>query len=212
MAIKMGQDGGGTSVLAERAASEGPRSTRAREVTPFPPVTRWGKRWVSEKGARSEAQPSHPTMRRGEWKKACSSVYQVVLVVAVLSFVACAGPEPMLRSNAKYQLQGREASKLDVALCQKKAEAAGLKPGTDRSSNVRSGAMIGFVGGAAVGASGGIVGGLPGVAIGSAVGAGLGLIIGSVGGAYKPLEPDPPYADAVVRCLIEKGYDVSGWQ
>jgi hypothetical protein len=151
-------------------------------------------------------------MRRGEWKKACSSVYQVVLAVAVLSFVACAGPEPMLRSNAKYQLQGREASKLDVALCQKKAEAAGLKPGTDRSSNVRSDAMIGFVNGAAVGASDGIVGGLPGVAIGSAVGAGLGLIIGSVGGAYKPLEPDPPYADAVVRCLIEKGYDVSGWQ
>ena len=40
----------------------------------------------------------------------------------------------------------------------------------------------------------------------------LGVIIGSVGGAYKPIEPDPPYADAVVRCLIEKGYDVSGWQ
>ena len=50
------------------------------------------------------------------------------------------------------------------------------------------------------------------VTIGAAAGAGLGLIIGLVGGAYKPLEPDPPYADAVVRCLIEKGYEVSGWQ
>ena len=38
------------------------------------------------------------------------------------------------------------------------------------------------------------------------------MIIGIVGGAYKPLEPDPPYADMVVRCLIEKGYDVTGWE
>jgi hypothetical protein len=136
----------------------------------------------------------------------------IVVSGVILCLVACAGPEPMLRANAKLQLQGREAAKLDVAACEKKAEAAGLKPGTDRGSNVRAGAMIGFVGGAAVGAASGTIGGLPGVAIGSAVGAGIGLILGSVGGAYKPLEPDPPYADAVVRCLIEKGYDVSGWQ
>ena len=171
--------------------------------------------------ARSEAQPSHPTMRRrypsrdwrGEWKKACTSVYQIVLAVAVLSFVACAGPEPLLRSNAKYQLQGREAANLDVAMCQKKADEAGLKPGTGaRSGNVAAGAVLGLLTGAGIGASSGLIGGVPGVAIGAAVGGALGVIIGSVGGAYRPLEPDPPYADAVVRCLIEKGYDVSGWQ
>jgi hypothetical protein len=171
--------------------------------------------------ARSEAQPSHPTRRRrhlsrdcgGTWKKVCISVYQVVLAVTVLSLVACAGPEPLLRSNAKLQLQGREAAKLDVAACQQKADAAGLKPGTGhRSGNVAAGAGLGLIGGAAVGASSGTIGGLTGVAIGAAVGGALGVIIGSVGGAYRPLEPDPPYADAVVRCLIEKGYDVSGWQ
>jgi hypothetical protein len=43
MAVRMGRDGGETSVLAERARSEGARSTRALEVTPFHPVTRWGK-------------------------------------------------------------------------------------------------------------------------------------------------------------------------
>jgi phage tail tape-measure protein len=119
----------------------------------------------------------------------------------------------MLRSNAKLLLQGREAAKLDVALCQQKVEAAGLKPGTgSRSSNVAAGAGLGLVSGAAVGASSGLIGGVPGVTIGAAVGGALGVIIGSVGGAYRPLEPDPPYADAVVRCLIEKGYDVSGWQ
>ena len=130
-----------------------------------------------------------------------------------MSLLACAGPEPMLRSNAKFQLQGREAAKLDVAVCQQKADAAGLKPGTgNRSDNVATGAGLGLISGAAVGASSGLIGGATGVVIGTAVGGALGVIIGSVGGDYRPLKPDPPYADAVVRCLIEKGYDVSGWQ
>jgi len=137
----------------------------------------------------------------------------VVVMIMCLSLIACAGPEPMLRSNAKFQLQGREAAKLEVAACQQKADAAGLKPGTgNRSGNVAAGAVLGLISGAAVGASSGLIGGVPGVTIGAAVGGVLGVIIGSVGGAYRPLEPDPPYADAVVRCLIEKGYDVSGWQ
>jgi ABC-type dipeptide/oligopeptide/nickel transport system permease subunit len=171
--------------------------------------------------ARSEAQPSHPTMRRrspsrdwvGTWKKVCQSIYQTVLVVTVLSLAACAGPEPLLRSNAKLQLQGREAAKMDVVACQQKAEAAGLKPGTgSRSGNVAAGAGLGLISGAAVGASAGLIGGVAGVTIGAAAGGALGVIIGSVGGAYRPLDPDPPYGDAVVRCLLEKGYDVSGWQ
>ena len=173
--------------------------------------------------ARSEAQPSHI---------ACKSRHEVEeggeendgkdlwvlslmcwIVFVLMSLVACAGPEPMLRSNAKVQLHGREAAKLEVIMCQQKAEAAGLKPGTgSRSGNVAAGAGLGLISGAAVGASSGIIGGVPGVTIGAAVGGALGVIIGSVGGAYRPLEPDPPYADAVVRCLIEKGYDVSGWQ
>ena len=139
--------------------------------------------------------------------------HSVVVLLMCLSLAACAGPEPMLRSNAKFQLQGREAAKLEVIMCQQKAEAAGLKPGTgSRSGNVAAGAGLGLISGAAVGATSGLIGGLPGVTIGAAVGGALGVIIGSVGGAYRPLDPDPPYADAVVRCLIEKGYDVSGWQ
>ena len=137
----------------------------------------------------------------------------MVLVLA-MSLVACAGaPEPLLRSNAKVQLQGREATKLDVAVCQRKAETSGLKPGTEnRSGNMAAGAGLGLISGAAVGATAGLIGGLGGVAIGAAVGGALGVIIGSVGGAYRPLDPDPPYGDAVVRCLIEKGYEVTGWQ
>jgi len=143
------------------------------------------------------------------------SKWQRLIIIAGIAFglIACAGPEPMLRSNAKVQLQGREAAKLDVAACQHKAEASGLKPGTgNRSGNVAAGAGLGLISGAAVGASAGLIGGVAGVTIGAAVGGALGVIIGSVGGAYRPLDPDPPYGDAVVRCLIEKGYDVTGWQ
>ena len=140
-------------------------------------------------------------------------LHGVVIAGLVFSLAACAGPEPMLRSNAKVQLHGREAAKLEVAACQHKAETAGLKPGTgSRSGNVAAGAGLGLISGAAVGASTGLIGGVAGVTIGAAVGGALGVIIGSVGGAYRPLDPDPPYGDAVVRCLIEKGYDVSGWQ
>jgi outer membrane lipoprotein SlyB len=175
-----------------------------------------------ENDARSEAQPSHPTMIRRRdhvcdrvvrWKKIGVSVQHIVAALTIVSFAACAGPEPMLRSNAKLLLEGREAAKLDVAKCQQKVEATGLKPdAVNRSGNVGAGAVLGLVSGAAVGASSGLIGGLPGVTIGAAVGGVLGVIIGSVGGTYRPLDPDPLYADAVVRCLIEKGYDVTGWE
>jgi ABC-type dipeptide/oligopeptide/nickel transport system permease subunit len=150
---------------------------------------------------------------RGAMKKVSRLVYQIVLAVSVLSLAACAGPGPLLKSNAKFQLQGREMAKYEVIICQQKAEAAGLKPGTgSRSGNVAAGAGLGLISGAAVGASTGLIGGVAGVTIGAAAGGALGLIIGSVGGAYRPLDPDPAYADAVVRCLSEKGYEVTGWQ
>jgi hypothetical protein len=130
----------------------------------------------------------------------------------VLSVTACAGPEPLLRSNKHLQLYGKQMAQQDIEACQQKAEDAGLRPGVQRSGNAAAGAGLGLTLGGAVGASAGLIGGATGVAIGAAAGGGLGLIIGLVGGAYKPLQPEPPYADAVVRCLIEKGYEVTGWQ
>src|SRR6185503_816661 len=132
--------------MAIKSSWDSPVGLRARR----PPTV---KRCAVD--ARSEAQPGHPTMRggdrsgggRGAWKKVCLSAYRLILAVSFLSLVACAGsPEPMLRSNAKLQLQGRDAAKLDVADCQKKAEAAGLKPGTsNRSGNVAAGATLGLI-------------------------------------------------------------------
>lgn len=148
------------------------------------------------------------------WGTSRRFVWKSITAVSVFALLSCAGvPEPILRSNAKVQLQGREVSKLDVAMCQQKAEAAGLKPGTgSRSGNMAAGAGLGLIAGAAVGASTGLIGGVTGVTIGAAAGAGLGLLIGVVGGAYKPLEPDEPYANVVLRCLFEKGYEVTGWE
>ena len=151
---------------------------------------------------------------RRSWDTSRRFARKTLIAVIVFSLLSCAGvPEPILRPNAKVQLQGREASKLDVALCQQKAEAAGLKPETgNRAGNMAAGAGLGVIAGAAVGASTGLIGGATGVAIGAAAGAGLGLLIGVVGGAYKPLEPDEPYANMVLRCLFEKGYEVTGWE
>jgi hypothetical protein len=58
MAVEEGWDGGGTSVLAERAASEGPRSTRALEVTPFHPATSWGRSGVGKVTRALEPNPT----------------------------------------------------------------------------------------------------------------------------------------------------------
>ncbi len=131
--------------------------------------------------------------------------------MVVVSLAACAGPEPVLRSNSQLQLYGRESAEVDIAACERRASEAGLKPGVHRSGNAAAGAALGVVGGAAVGASAGIVGGGAGVAIGAAVGGGLGAVLGLLGGAYKPLVPERAYADVVVKCLIEKGYEPAGW-
>lgn len=138
-------------------------------------------------------------------------VRSATLLAFMLSSMSCAGPEPLLRSNKQLQLYGREMAQQETERCQRKAEEAGLEPGVHRSANAASGAVIGATLGAAIGASAGLIGGAAGVTIGAAAGGGLGLILGLVGGAYKPLVPDQPYADAVVRCLIEQGYEVSGW-
>jgi outer membrane lipoprotein SlyB len=137
---------------------------------------------------------------------------RLVWVVLLAAVTACAGPQPILRSNKQLHLYGKQMARQEIESCQKQVEKAGLRPGTNQSANAATGAVLGLTLGGAVGASAGVVGGLPGVAIGAAAGSGLGLVVGLLGGTFKPLEPDPPYADAVTGCLKEKGYEVSGWE
>ncbi|MGA6826849.1 hypothetical protein ACO9S2_04450 [Nitrospira sp. NS4] len=136
----------------------------------------------------------------------------VFLLLVWLLVGACAAPDPLLRSNKHLQLTGREAAKQDITACEEQAERAGLQSGVNRTGSAAKGGVLGTIIGAGSGASAGLIGGLPGVAIGAVVGGGLGLIMGTAGGAYGPTDPDPAYADEVVRCLIAQGYEVSGWQ
>lgn len=137
---------------------------------------------------------------------------RLIAGMLLLTVTACVGPQPILRSNKQLHLHGRQVAQQEIDACQRKAERAGLRPGVHQSANAASGAILGLTLGGAVGASAGIIGGLLGITIGAAAGSALGLVIGSLGGTFKPLEPEPPYAEAVESCLKEKGYEVSGWE
>jgi len=138
--------------------------------------------------------------------------HRFVVYALLMSLGACAEPQPILRSNKQLHLYGRQIAQQEIESCRKQVEKTGLKPGTSQSVNAATGAALGLTLGGAVGASAGVVGGLPGVAIGAAAGSGLGLVVGLLGGTFKPIDPEPPYADAVSRCLREKGYEVNGWE
>lgn len=140
------------------------------------------------------------------------SWHRLVVYAALISLAACSGPQPILRSNKQLHLYGRQMAQQEVESCRKKVETTGLQSGVHQSANAATGAVLGLTLGGAVGASAGVMGGLPGVTIGAAAGSGLGFLVGLLGGTFKPLEPDPPYADAVTSCLKEKGYEVKGWE
>lgn len=133
-------------------------------------------------------------------------------MLLLLAVSACAGPQPTLRSNKQLHMHGRQVAQQEIDFCQRHAERSGLQHGTNQSTNAATGAVLGLTLGGAVGASAGAWGGLVGVAIGAAAGSALGFTVGILGGTFKPLEPDPPYADAVTKCLKDKGYEVSGWE
>lgn len=136
----------------------------------------------------------------------------LLIVFALTSLMACAGPEPVFRSNLQLQLYGKESAEREAAVCAVKAERAGLQHGTNRSGNAGAGAALGVIGGAAVGASAGLVGGPAGIAVGAAAGGAIGGVLGLFAGSYKPLHPQQDYAVFVERCLTQKGYETAGWQ
>ena len=71
-----------------------------------------------------------------------SSASALTILFTVGSLVACAGPEPILRSNTQLQLYGKEAAEREVGICEIKAERAGLQHGTNRSGNAGADGLI----------------------------------------------------------------------
>ena len=143
---------------------------------------------------------------------AAQSWQRLIGIILLLAVPACAGPQPILRSNKQLHLYGKQVAQQEIEFCQRQVERTGLRPGTNQTANAATGAVLGLTLGGAVGASAGVVGGLPGVAIGAAAGSAIGFTVGILGGTFKPLEPDPPYADAVTSCLKNNGYEVRGWE
>src|SRR5215217_7988534 len=81
--------------------------------------------------------------------------HRVIAFALLVALAACAGPEPLLRSNKHLQLYGKQMGQQDIDACQRKAEEAGLHSGVHRSGNVAAGAVLGLAVGGAVGASAG---------------------------------------------------------
>lgn len=144
-------------------------------------------------------------MRTRSWQRCIG-------LVLLLSVASCTGPHPIVRSNKQLHVYGKQVAQQEIEFCQRQVERNELRPGVHQSANAATGAVLGLTLGGAMGASAGIIGGLPGVTIGAAVGSALGLTVGLLGGTFKPLEPEPPYAEAVESCLKDKGYEVSGWE
>lgn len=136
----------------------------------------------------------------------------VISAIMILALVACAGPEPILKSTTYLELHGKDQAEREAAVCGLKAERSGIEHGTNRSGNAGAGATLGLIGGAAVGASAGLIGGPTGIAIGAAAGGAVGTVLGLLAGTYKPLQPRQDYAAFVERCLKDKGYETDGWQ
>ena len=87
--------------------------------------------------------------------------------------VACAGPEPILKSTTHLQLHGKIRRAQGQPLCGLKAERSGLTHGTNRSGNVGAGATLeAHWRGGGGGASAGLVGGPPELLSGAAAGCG----------------------------------------
>ncbi|MCP5291564.1 MAG: hypothetical protein H6938_03350 [Burkholderiales bacterium] len=133
--------------------------------------------------------------------------------IVLLWLSACASTGPVLYPNSHYQSVGREVAEQDIAYCKQMAESAGARESGGTAGNVAANTAMGAGVGAASGAVGGAITGSAGT--GSLVGAASGAVWGLLRGIFsaaRPAQPSQAYANFVSRCLLEKGYDVTGWQ
>jgi hypothetical protein len=140
------------------------------------------------------------------------------LLVACLGLASCAstGPnsaaaKPVLYPNAAFNRVGEAQAQHEVATCQSRASAAGLRAEENSQVAQRAGEGAAVAGvasavGALVfgrGAEGMLRSGLGGAAIGGAAGATQAAVRGG--------RPSSVYRSYVQRCLAERGFDVIGW-
>ena len=133
--------------------------------------------------------------------------------LTLLGLSACSSTKPILYPNSHFQSVGKEAAEQDIETCKQMAESSGAKEGKGNAGNVATSTAMGAGVGAASGAVGGAIYGSAGQ--GSIIGAASGAVAGLLRGilySSRSAQPNQAYTNFVIRCLQEKGYEVTGWQ
>jgi len=133
------------------------------------------------------------------------------MTLSILCVNGCSGTlRPVLYPNTHYQAVGESVARTDVDDCMHMAEEYGARVsgGKDIARDTLAGAAIGGAAAAAWGAvrNDGDVGNR------AVAGAAAGGAAGLVKGALRAGTPSETSKNFVNRCLIERGYDVVGWQ
>jgi len=129
-----------------------------------------------------------------------------VIIISLMS--ACAGPQPIFYPNEYSGSVDQETMRRDIAECKSMAENAGASA-SSKSADVAAGTAKSGAVGAASGAVGGAIAGSAGE--GAVIGAASAATAGLIHGLFSGSEPSPAYKEFVSRCLIERGYEISGW-
>ncbi len=137
---------------------------------------------------------------------------RILVVVLVVSLIACSTSRPVLLPNDHLQSVGQVAADRDIEDCESQAKAAGVDRQTGEAGDLATGTAVGAGVGAASGAVGGAISG--GAGIGAAIGAATGAVVGLLGGiiGHHRSAPSAGYTNFVDRCLREKGYEPAGWK
>ncbi len=136
---------------------------------------------------------------------------RAVAACAVL-LVGCSAVRPIPYQNAKYQEVGRAGFDRDLAACRSLASQAGATPQAGQAGQVAKGAGAGAVTGAAAGAVGGAIWGNPGLGAASGAASGVvgALLWPVLGGSRR--QPSSAHVNYVNQCLVDRGYQITGWQ
>jgi hypothetical protein len=139
-------------------------------------------------------------------------MHRRALMVLAVGLVACSTVKPIPYQNQKYQQVGTAGFDRDLAECKALADQAGATSGSGKAGQVAKGAGAGALTGAAAGAVGGAIWGNPGS--GAAGGAASG-VVGALlwplfGGGYN--RPSDVHVNYVTQCLVDRGYQITGWK
>jgi len=131
-----------------------------------------------------------------------------VLVLLMVTLLACAQQRPVLYPNAHLKQVGNFKAQADIDACIQMAVDYGAKgnSGAKIAKDTGAGAAVGGAAGAAVGAVTGNLG------RGAAAGAAGGGAAAMTRSALNSGKPDPVFKNFVDQCLREKGYQPVGWR